>query len=403
MRLKIFAAIIVLIVVAAWSAWRLIPVQILVIANRLVHPVAPNRQVHWAQGPQVAPARERPPNIVLILADDLGINDITAEGLGTGVAGGLVPTPNIDAIAHQGADFTTGYAANATCSPSRAALMTGRYPQRFGFEFTAVPPQLAKYVPRYSDQNRPYRTIYHAELQRLVPPMADMGVPGSEVTIAELLKERGYHTIHLGKWHLGEAKGMRPEDQGFDESLGFMPGASKYTEGTLGRCATSRRSSRPFAVGRADRRRSVQWKQAVSRRQVHDRLSERSGSSGHQGQSEPALLHLSGLQCSAHAVSGDEGGLSRAVRDQGPPDAHLRSDGPSARSRRGRGHGGAERRRASITTPSSFSRATMAVPGMQAFPTSTNPIAGGRGPSSKEASANPTSSAGLPRSRPECG
>ena len=231
MRLKIFAAIIVLIVVAAWSAWRLIPVQILVIANRLVHPVAPNWPVHWAQGPQVAPARERPPNIVLILADDLGINDITAEGLGTGVAGGLVPTPNIDAIAHQGADFTTGYAANATCSPSRAALMTGRYPQRFGFEFTAVPPQLAKYVPRYSDQNRPYRTIYHAELQRLVPPMADMGVPGSEVTIAELLKERGYHTIHLGKWHLGEAKGMRPEDQGFDESLGFMPGASKYTEG----------------------------------------------------------------------------------------------------------------------------------------------------------------------------
>ena len=231
MRLKIFAAIIVLIVVAAWSAWRLIPVQILVIANRLVHPVAPNWPVHWAQGPQVAPARERPPSIVLILADDLGINDITAEGLGTGVAGGLVPTPNIDAIAHQGADFTTGYAANATCSPSRAALMTGRYPQRFGFEFTAVPPQLAKYVPRYSDQNRPYRTIYHAELQRLVPPMADMGVPGSEVTIAELLKERGYHTIHLGKWHLGEAKGMRPEDQGFDESLGFMPGASKYTEG----------------------------------------------------------------------------------------------------------------------------------------------------------------------------
>ena len=258
MRLKIFAAIIVLIVVAAWSAWRLIPVQILVIANRLVHPVAPNWPVHWAQGPQVAPARERPPNIVLILADDLGINDITAEGLGTGVAGGLVPTPNIDAIAHQGADFTTGYAANATCSPSRAALMTGRYPQRFGFEFTAVPPQLAKYVPRYSDQNRPYRTIYHAELQRLVPPMADMGVPGSEVTIAELLKERGYHTIHLGKWHLGEAKGMRPEDQGFDESLGFMPGASKYMKVDLGRRATSRRSSRPFALGRTDRRRSVQ-------------------------------------------------------------------------------------------------------------------------------------------------
>ena len=166
------------------------------------------------------------------MADDLGINDITAEGHGTGVAGGLVPTPNIDAIAREGADFTVAYAANATCSPGRAALMTGRYPQRFGFEFTAVPDQLAKYVPRYSPKDRPYPTIYHAELEARAPPMAEMGMPSSEVTIAEVLKARGYHTIHLGKWHLGEARGMRPEDQGFDESLGFMPGASKYEPDT---------------------------------------------------------------------------------------------------------------------------------------------------------------------------
>ena len=226
--LKILAAIFVLVALAAWAAWRMIPVQILVMANRLTHPVAANRPVHWAEGPSAPPAGERPPNIVLIIADDLGINDITAEGDGTGVAGGLVPTPNIDAIAHRGADFAVAYTGNATCSPSRAALLTGRYPQRFGFEYTAVPGQLAKYVPRYSDQNRPFRTIYHAELQNQVPPMADMGVPGSEVTIAEVLRARGYHTIHLGKWHLGEAEGMRPENQGFDESLGFMPGASKY-------------------------------------------------------------------------------------------------------------------------------------------------------------------------------
>ena len=148
----------------------------------------PNRPVHWAKVRHVAPPARRPPNIVLIVADDLGINDITAEGPGTGVAGGLVPTPNIDAIAQQGADFTVAYAANATCSPSRAALMTGRYPPRFGFEFTAVPDQLAKYVPRYSPQNRPHPTIYHAELQGHAPPMADMGMPASEVTIAEVLK-----------------------------------------------------------------------------------------------------------------------------------------------------------------------------------------------------------------------
>ncbi|MBW0008215.1 MAG: sulfatase-like hydrolase/transferase [Sphingomonas sp.] len=230
-RLGIAAVILVLAAVAAWLTW---PVQIMVTAYRFTHPVAANRPVHWAEGPATPPAGERPPNIVLIVADDLGINDITTDGPGTGVAGGLVPTPNIDSIARDGADFTVAYAANATCSPSRAALMTGRYPQRFGFEFTAVPDELAKYMPRYAPQDRPYPILYHADLQHQAPPMGQMGMPASEVTIAELLKTRGYHTIHLGKWHLGEAKGMRPEDQGFDESLGFMAGASKYEADTAG-------------------------------------------------------------------------------------------------------------------------------------------------------------------------
>jgi len=230
--MRISALVILIAMIAAWSAWRLWPVQIMVTAYRLTHRVAPSRPVHWSEGPAVAPAGKRPPNIILIVADDLGINDLTTEGPGKGVAGGLVPTPNIDGIAHRGADFLVAYAGNATCSPSRAALMTGRYPQRFGFEFTAVPDELAKYVPRYAPKDRPYPTIYHSELQRQAPAMADMGMPGSEVTIAEVLKARGYHTVHLGKWHLGEARGMRPEDQGFEESLGFMPGASKYEPDT---------------------------------------------------------------------------------------------------------------------------------------------------------------------------
>lgn len=163
-RLKILYVLPIALVIAGAMAWLLRPVQIMVEAYRLTHPIAANRPVRWAQGPPNPPAGDRPPNIVLIVADDLGINDITAEGLGKGVAGGVVPTPNIDSIARQGADFTVAYSANATCSPSRAALMTGRYPQRFGFEFTAVPDQLAKYVPRYSPQSRPHPTIYHAEL-----------------------------------------------------------------------------------------------------------------------------------------------------------------------------------------------------------------------------------------------
>ena len=74
---------------------------------------------------------KRPPNIILIVADDLGIKDITLHG--GGIAGGTVPTPHINSIAQQGVDFKVGYSGNATCAPSRAALMTGRYATRFGF------------------------------------------------------------------------------------------------------------------------------------------------------------------------------------------------------------------------------------------------------------------------------
>jgi arylsulfatase A-like enzyme len=230
--LKVLAAIVVLVAVGVWAVWRLFPIQVLVLADRLRHPVEATHPMRWAQGPATPPSGARPPNIILIVADDLGINDITVRGVGSGVAGGLVPTPNIDAIAHQGAQFTQGYAANATCSPSRAALMTGRYPTRFGFEFTAVPDALAKYVPRYTAQDRLHPTIYHAERQDQAPPMEDMGMPADQVTIAEMLKPRGYHSVHLGKWHLGEAARMRPEAQGFDESLGFMPGVAKYEPDT---------------------------------------------------------------------------------------------------------------------------------------------------------------------------
>jgi arylsulfatase A-like enzyme len=227
--LRILAAIFAPLAIAAWAAWRLFPVQLLILADRLRNPVAATRPVQWQQGPETPAAGSRPPNLILIVADDLGINDITTGGKGSGVAGGLVPTPNIDAIAIEGARFTQGYAANATCSPSRAALMTGRYPTRFGFEYTAVPDQLAKYVPRYSPKGLIHPTIYHAEREGQAPPMADMGMPADQVTVAELLKTRAYHTNPLGKWHLGEAAAMRPEAQGFDESLGFMPGAAKYT------------------------------------------------------------------------------------------------------------------------------------------------------------------------------
>lgn len=188
------------------------------------NPIAPNRAVAWQRGPAAAPAGERPPNIILIVADDLGINDITAYG--GGIAGGLVPTPNIDALAREGVDFTQGYAGNATCSPSRAAMMTGRYPTRFGFEFTSIPPSFAATLGHAG--NGPHPTIFRDDLNHDIMPSQQMGVPTGEITIAEALQARGYHTVHLGKWHLGETNALGPHGQGFDESLGMRTGAGMF-------------------------------------------------------------------------------------------------------------------------------------------------------------------------------
>ena len=183
-------------------------------------PVAETRTIQWAQGPSEAaiPAEDRPPNIIFILADDLGINDIST--FGGGVAGGAVPTPNIDRLAAEGAIFNQAYAGNATCAPSRAMLMTGRYPTRTGFEFTPTPPGMGSVISAISndmDRGLPPGD-FNAEADGLVA-YEDMGLPGSEITIAELLQEQGYHTAHIGKWHLGRNAETNPLAQGFDESL----------------------------------------------------------------------------------------------------------------------------------------------------------------------------------------
>ena len=205
----------------AWAAKQGIPGMI----GEWRNPIAPNRAIAWQQGPASAPTGDRPPNIILIVADDLGINDISLNG--GGVAGGLVPTPNIDALAREGADFTSGYAGNATCSPSRAAMMTGRYPTRFGFEFTGIPPSFAATVG-HADSSGPHPVIFRDDLNVDVIPSQRMGVPSAEITIAEALKTRGYHTLHMGKWHLGEADDLGPHAQGFDESLGMRAGGGMF-------------------------------------------------------------------------------------------------------------------------------------------------------------------------------
>jgi arylsulfatase A-like enzyme len=220
---SVFVAVLAVVLAAAWLGREFI---FLHIGAWTAPRVAANRPVDWAQGPATAPAGQRPPNIVFILADDLGFNDVSLNG--GGIANGLVQTPNIDSIARGGVDLTNGYAGNATCAPSRAAIMTGRYPTRFGFEFTPTPVAFSRLVGSFRSPGALHPPHFSRELAKDVPPMDELNVPSSEITIAEVLKTRGYHTVHLGKWHLGGKTGSRPEQQGFDESLGFISGASMF-------------------------------------------------------------------------------------------------------------------------------------------------------------------------------
>ena len=183
--------------------------------------VTPNTAIPWGKGPQEARSepKQRLPNIVLIVADDLGYNDIST--FGGGVAGGRVQTPHIDQLAEQGAVFNQSYAGNATCAPSRAMIMTGRYPTRTGFEFTPMPSAMGPMVSMVSatmDDGLP-PGIFSESVSNAAVSYEAQGLPAAEVTIAEVLRDSGYYTAHIGKWHLGRAEGSTPNDQGFDDSL----------------------------------------------------------------------------------------------------------------------------------------------------------------------------------------
>lgn len=149
-------------------------------------------------------ATTKQPNIVLVLFDDLGWKDFACYGSKTNL------TPNIDAIAAEGVKFTQAYAACPVCSPSRAALLTGRHTPRSGVtDWIAGRPQWPT--------------------ARVVTPRTKTELPLEEVTIAEALKPLGYRTGSIGKWHLGGANGFLPTDQGFDHNTGgSQRGSSPY-------------------------------------------------------------------------------------------------------------------------------------------------------------------------------
>jgi arylsulfatase A-like enzyme len=195
--------------------------------KRLYGDIGPNQEIDWNRADATANRSEdNRPNIIVIVADDLGWNDISLGG--GGVADGTVPTPHIDSIASEGVQFSNGYAGHATCAPSRAALMSGRYPTRFGFESTPTPGSMLRvvaFIAEVPDGFPPIITHFDEKGDQDIPA-GQKGMPTDEVTMAETLKQAGYHTVHVGKWHLGRRNGMAAEDQGFDESL--MMHSGKY-------------------------------------------------------------------------------------------------------------------------------------------------------------------------------
>lgn len=164
------------------------------------------------------PARAAPPNVIVILADDLGHYDVSIAG------NPMVKTPNIDSIGRNGVRFATGYAVDAVCAPSRAGLLTGRYPQRYGFEYL---PYLAGFQ-KVRDGTYGGDPKGSVVLPVVAPPPEKNGLPVTETTLAELLKARGYRTAAIGKWHLGYAPQLTPTARGFDEFVGVLGGSALY-------------------------------------------------------------------------------------------------------------------------------------------------------------------------------
>ena len=173
--------------------------------------------------PAEAPVR---PNVVLILADDLGKYDLSSYG------GQLISTPNIDRLASRGALFQHAYASAAICSPSRMGLLCGQYQQRYGFDFQPHQRYPRSWVGRLAatalmakDGWVPAKQVKRAPSKRQAKAS---GIPAEAETIAERLQKTGYQTALFGKWHLGYAPEHHPLRHGFDHFYGFVEAYSLY-------------------------------------------------------------------------------------------------------------------------------------------------------------------------------
>lgn len=168
---------------------------------------------------------KKQPNILLILVDDLGRDDISVYNKQG------VPVPNLEKLSRSGIIFSDAYSTSSVCSPSRAGMLTGRYQQRFGFE--------RQPMNRYPHGKMEYFFVDHfinTEPMRLISPMASpskeeiekQGIPPGELLLSEVLNSAGYNTGIFGKWHLGFNGPFLPNNRGFDQQYGFYEAFSYY-------------------------------------------------------------------------------------------------------------------------------------------------------------------------------
>ena len=238
------------------------------------------RSVHAAR-----PAADKP-NIIVILADDLGYADLGCQGSGD------VKTPQIDSIAANGVRCTAGYVTAPQCCPSRAGLITGRYQNRFGFEV-----------------NFPMELYLQGRV----------GLPPGEATIADRLKAAGFATGIVGKWHLGDTEPMRPCQRGFSEAFWHPNGGVLFPDAKTGFIHNLWRRQPARAVGG-----------------ILDRRLWLRGRAVHRAASARAVLSLSLLRRAALAHGG-QAGAPGAVRPRArPAPAHLPGDDGLARRERRR-------------------------------------------------------------------
>ena len=185
---------------------------------------------HYLDSLAYSPVGRSRPNIVVILADDLGLTDISLYG------SPHVDTPNIDSIGEEGIIYNQAYATSTICSPSRAGLLTGRYQNRYGFDtqpMTRYAGSKLEYLAfKYLVDTKPMYIVENDSIPYL-DQIERQGMPPTEILLSEALSAAGYRCDIVGKWHLGYGELQHPNNRGFDSFYGFLDAFSYFIDPEL--------------------------------------------------------------------------------------------------------------------------------------------------------------------------